>query len=205
MSLRVLLITQWFDPEPTFKGLLFAKKLQEQGFKVEVLTGFPNYPGGKIYPGYRISWRKKEVIEGVPVNRVAIYPNHGQSAIKRILNYVSFAISSCLFGLWMARHTDIIYAYHPPLTVGLSAGIIRLFFPIKLVYDIQDLWPDSLRATGMIQSKLALSIVAAICQWVYQRADEIVVLSPGFKQLLQKRGVLEKKFISSITGLTKML
>jgi glycosyltransferase involved in cell wall biosynthesis len=193
MAIRVLLLTQWFDPELTFKGMVFARELVRQGFEVEVLTGFPNYPGGKVYPGYRIQLLQREVIDGVQVTRVPLYPNHDQSAIKRVLNYASFAASSLVYGLFMARRADVIYAYHPPLTVGITASLIRLFRRIPVVYDIQDMWPDTLRATGMISNIRALNAVEAVCQWVYRRVDHIVVLSPGFKRLLMQRGVPETK------------
>lgn len=193
MTTRVLLLTQWFDPEPTFKGLVFAKELVRQGFDVEVVTGFPNYPGGKVYPGYRIKWLQREVIDGVQITRLPLYPNHDQSAIKRILNYLSFSVSSTFYGLFMAKRADVMYAYHPPLTVGVAACLIRLIRRIPLVYDIQDMWPDTLRATGMLNNTRALSIVAAVCRWVYKFADRIVVLSPGFARLLIERGVDKSK------------
>lgn len=193
MAIRVLLLTQWFDPEPTFKGMVFARELVRQGFEVEVLTGFPNYPGGKVYPGYRIKLLQREVIDGVQVTRVPLYPNHDQSAIKRVLNYASFAASSLVYGLFMARRADVIYAYHPPLTVGITASLIRLLRRIPVVYDIQDMWPDTLRATGMLNNVRALNAVEAVCQFVYRRVDQIVVLSPGFKRLLMQRGVPETK------------
>jgi len=193
MAVRVLLLTQWFDPEPTFKGLVFARELVRQGFEVEVLTGFPNYPGGKVYHGYNIKLLQREVLDGVQVTRVALYPNHGQSAIKRVFNYLSFAASSLVYGLFMAKRADVIYAYHPPLTVGITASLIRLFRRIPVVYDIQDMWPDTLRATGMINNQRALNVVEAVCQWVYRRVDHIVVLSPGFKRLLTQRGVSAAK------------
>lgn len=189
MAIRVLLLTQWFDPEPTFKGLVFARELVRQGFEVEVLTGFPNYPGGKVYPGYKIKLLQREIVDDVEVTRVPLYPNHGQSAIKRVLNYASFSASALLYGLFVAKRADVIYAYHPPLTVGITASLIRLFRRVPVVYDIQDMWPDTLRATGMINNRRALKVVEAVCQWVYRGVDHIVVLSPGFKRLLVQRGV----------------
>ncbi len=190
---RVLLLTQWFDPEPAFKGLVFARELVLQGFEVEVVTGFPNYPGGRVYPGYKISWIQRERIDGVEVTRLPLYPNHDQSAIKRVLNYSSFAASALVYGLFMAKRADVMYAYHPPLTVGVSASLIRCFRGIPLVYDIQDMWPDTLRATGMLNHPRALSLVGRVCAWVYRRVDQVVVLSPGFKRLLVQRGVPETK------------
>lgn len=188
-TMKILLLTQWFDPEPTFKGLVFARELVRQGFDVEVLTGFPNYPGGKLYPGYRLRWLKKEVIDGVKVTRVPLYPSHDQSSLRRIFNYASFALSAMIYGLFLLKKCDVIYAYHPPLTTGIAAAIVRFFRRIPVVYDIQDMWPDTLRATGMIGNKKMLHIIEAACQWVYRHVDHLVVLSPGFKTLLIERGV----------------
>ena len=190
---RVLLLTQWFDPEPTFKGLVFARELVRQGFDVEVVTGFPNYPGGKVYAGYKIKLIQRECIDGVQITRLPLYPNHDQSAIKRVLNYASFAASALVYGLFTAKRADVMYAYHPPLTVGVAASLIRWGRRIPLVYDIQDMWPDTLRATGMLHNTRALALVGRVCDWVYKRVDQLVVLSPGFKRMLVQRGVLERK------------
>ena len=190
---RVLLLTQWFDPEPTFKGIVFARELVRQGFEVEVVTGFPNYPGGKVYPGYKIRCIQRERIDGVEVTRLPLYPNHNQSAIKRVLNYASFAASALIYGLFLAKRADVMYAYHPPLTVGVAASLIRWVRGIPLVYDIQDMWPDTLRATGMLDNPRLLTLVGHVCKWVYKQVDQLVVLSPGFKRLLIQRGVAESK------------
>lgn len=191
--MRILLLTQWFDPEPTFKGLLFAKALQAKGHSVEVITGFPNYPGGKVYSGYRIKCLQREVIDGVKITRVPLYPDHGSSAFGRILNYISFAFSSSFYGIFMARKADVIYAYHPTPMTGFSAALISFFRRIPFVYDIQDMWPDTLRATGFINSSRLLKCIDKFCKWIYRRAAHIVVLSPGFKSLLIERGVSAEK------------
>jgi len=193
MAVRVLLFTQWFDPEPTFKGLVFARELVAQGFDVEVVTGFPNYPGGKLYAGYKIKLLQREFIDGVQVTRVPLYPSHGQSGIGRVFNYVSFAASILFYGLFRAKKPDVIYAYHPPLTVGIAAALVRFFRRIPVVYDIQDMWPDTLKATGMFSNEKLLKIVSRVCDWVYGQVDQIVVLSPGFKRLLIERGVPSQK------------
>jgi glycosyltransferase involved in cell wall biosynthesis len=193
MPCKVLLLTQWFDPEPTIKGLPFARELVRLGFDVEVLTGFPNYPHGKLYPGYQQRWLQRETIDGVRIRRVPLYPSHDQSALRRVLNYLSFAVTSLLYGLRAAGRADVIYAYHPPLTVGVVAAILKIVRRRPVVYDIQDMWPDTLAATGMISSPRVLGTVAAVCRWVYRAADRIVVLSPGFKQMLEQRGVPSAK------------
>ncbi|MBC9229536.1 glycosyltransferase family 4 protein [bacterium SPL81] len=191
--MKILLLTQWFDPEPTFKGLAFARELQRQGHQVQILTGFPNYPGGKIYDGYKLKLYQREQIDGISVLRVALYPNHDSSALKRILNYISFAFMATLFGIFATKKADVIYAYHPPLTVGLAAIFIKLFRRTPVVYDIQDMWPDTLKATGMLNNQKILNFVGSICRLVYYFVDHIVVLCPGFKKLLNERGVPSDK------------
>lgn len=193
MPRRILLITQWFDPEPTFKGILFAKELVSRGFEVEVITGFPNYPGGTLYDGYRVKFIQKEVIDDVLVTRVPLFPSHDKSKLGRVFNYLSFAFSSLIYGLFVSKRADVIYAYHPPLSVGISALIIKLFRGVPVVLDIQDMWPDTLKATGMISNLGLLYFVSKVCNLIYSSVTKIVVLSPGFKNLLIGRGVPESK------------
>lgn len=182
-------MTQWFDPEPTFKGLVFARELQALGHEVEVITGFPNYPGGKLYPGYSQKWLSRRVIDGVQVTRVPLYPSHSGSAIKRVLNYVSFMLSATLYGVFGAKKADIIYVYHPPITAGLAAAVIGFFRRTPYVIDVQDLWPDTLRSTGMINNERSLALAGRVCNWTYRRAKHVVVLSPGFRKILIERGI----------------
>jgi lipopolysaccharide/colanic/teichoic acid biosynthesis glycosyltransferase len=182
------MITQWFDPEPTFKGLLFAQELVRAGFDVKVLTGFPNYPGGKLYDGYRIKLFQREVIDGVRVLRVPLYPSHNSSGIKRALNYVSFAISATV-GALLIQRPDVAYVYHPPATVGAPALVLKAVKGVPYVYDIQDLWPDTLAATGMMNSPRVLAGIDRMMRLIYNEASRIVVLSKGFQEALVKRFV----------------
>jgi colanic acid biosynthesis glycosyl transferase WcaI len=190
---KILILTQWFDPEPTLKGLAFARALVQRGHQVEVLTGFPNYPGGKVYHGYKIEAFKREVIHGITVNRVPLFPSHDASSIRRVLNYASFAFSATVFGLFFVSKPDVIYVYQPPATVGLPALVLRKRFGVPVVYDIQDLWPDTLTATGVITNTWVLRCIAVWCRYVYSRVDSLVVLSPGFKTVLSAHGVPESK------------
>jgi len=187
--MRILMLTQWFDPEPTFKGLTFARELVRLGHEVEVLTGFPNYPGGKLYDGYKVRLLQRENIDGISVLRVPLYPSHDGSALKRIGNYVSFALSAAFMGTLLVKPADVMYVYHPPATVGFAASVISLARRIPFVYDIQDLWPDTLAATGMLNNPSLLGLVDSGCRFIYRQAAKVVVLSPGFKEMLVTRGV----------------
>lgn len=191
--MRILFITQWFHPEPFLKGLPFAKELVRLGHEVQVLTGFPNYPGGRLYAPYRIRLLQREEIEGVHVVRVPLYPSHDKSGSRRFFNYMSFAICAAVIGPWVVKRADVAYVYHPPATVQFSAAAIRLFRRIPLVYDIQDLWPDSLAASGMFTNRFGLWCVDRVCRILYRLAKKIVVLSPGYKDELIKRGVPQDK------------
>ena len=191
--MRILFLTQWFDPEPMLKGLTFAKALRERGHEVEILTGFPNYPGGKVFPGYRIRPFLREVMEGIPVLRVPLYPSHDTSAIRRVANYATFALSAATIGAAAVKPADVMYVYHPPATVALPAIMIHGMRRIPFVYDIQDLWPDTLSATGMVKNGFLTGFVDRWCRMVYRAASKIVVLSPGFKDMLVHRSVPKEK------------
>ncbi|MCL1595637.1 MAG: glycosyltransferase family 4 protein [Actinomycetia bacterium] len=164
-----------------------------RGHEVQVITGFPNYPGGHLYPGYRLRPILREVIDGVPVVRLPLYPSHDRSAFRRVLNYASFGVSAALVAPFVARPADVVYVYHPPGTIGLPALALRYLRRMPLVIDIQDLWPDTLAATGMVRSERLLGLVDRWMRLVYGAAGRIVVLSPGFKQALVNRGVSETK------------
>ena len=193
--MRILLLSQYFDPEPHLKGLAFARELVAQGHEVEVLTGFPNYPGGKVYPGYRLRLVQREVLEGIPIIRVPLYPSHDAGGLRRMATYLSFAAAAALLGPWLVRKPEVIHAYHGPATIGLPAWILGLARRAPFVLDIQDLWPDTITASGMLPPWLKgfVPTVAAWCRFMYRRAARIAVLSPGFKQILAARGVPEEK------------
>lgn len=193
VPLKIMILTQWFDPEPTFKGLTFAKALKERGHDISVVTGFPNYPGGKLYEGYSLGFKQLEILDGIEVKRLYLYPSHSNSALGRIFNYVSFFFSVLFYLLFLSPRVDVIYVYHPPITVGLAATIARFFKRTPVLLDIQDIWPDTLAATGMIKNRHVLSLIGRACSAVYSNVDHIVVLSKGFRKLLNERGVVNEK------------
>src|SRR5690606_37949045 len=144
--------------------------LQDEGFDVEVVTGFPNYPGGKVYDGYRIRPLQRERMRDVAVTRLALYPSHDRSRIGRILNYVSFHLSASFYLTFVARRADVIYAYHPPLTAPMAALVASFFRRTPVVIDVQDMWPDTLAATGMIRNERVLRLVGILARWTWRRA-----------------------------------
>jgi colanic acid biosynthesis glycosyl transferase WcaI len=191
--MKIIILSQWCFPEPDLKALPFAKELKNQGHEVEILTGFPNYPGGKVYQGYHIRFFYREIIDGIKVNRVPLYPSHSTSRLGRIFNYISFALSGTFIGLFVTGKADIIYTYHPPATVGFAGLALKIFKRAKLFYDIQDFWPDTLAATGMLNSPLILRLIGAYMRIIYKSVDHLVVLSPGFRKKLLEMNVPDEK------------
>ena len=187
--MRVMFLTQWFEPEPAFKGVGFVRALSEQGYDVEVVTGIPNYPSGTIYPGYRVRLFQRETIDGVVVNRLPLYPSHDASTVGRVLNYFSFFVSALMYGLWASRRFDVVYVYHPPITVGAAAALFGGMTGTPFVLDVRDLWPDSVAASGMKGTGALAKAVGSICDFVYRRAAAIEAPSRGIEATLVERGV----------------
>ncbi len=186
--MRILILSQWFQPEPFLKGLPLATALRDRGHDVEVLTGFPNYPGGRLYHGYQIRPWKRESINGIRVNRVPLYPSHDLSGARRILNYLSFGVSASVLGPWLVQRSDVVFVYNL-ITLIMAARMLHLFRGCRIVLDVQDLWPESVTSSGMLRNRLALAILERWCRNEYRTPHRLIVLSPGFKTQLVARGV----------------
>lgn len=132
---------------------------------------------------------QKERSEGVTVYRLAHYPSHDTSTFGRVLNYLTFALSSTVTIPFIGKDADVVYVYHPPGTTSLPALILRLLRKTPFVIDIQDLWPDTLAATGVIGSRRILGLVDRWMKIVYRMAGAVSVLSDGFRKKLLERGV----------------
>lgn len=187
---KILLLTQFCFPEATFKSVPFARELVRRGHEVRILTGFPNYPGGRLYPGYRLRWRQREVIDGIPILRVPLYPSHDASSFGRALNYLSFSAMAA-WPLWTGWKPDIVYIYNL-VTLGALAAVNRVLRKVPYVLDVQDLWPDSIFNARMGTPWLRQPI-EVLCRMAYRGASRIVVLSPGFRRVLMERGVPANK------------
>ena len=192
-KMRILVLSQYCFPETDMKSLPLAKELQSKGYEVEVLTGYPNQPTGKLFPGYTMKLFFSEYIDGIKINRVPIYINHSKSKFKRVMNYLSFIISACILGVWVVKKPKIIYTYHGPATIAIPAIFLKFVYRSKIFYDINDYWPDTLEATGMIKNKSILGLVGAFCTFSYKFFDRINAVTNGFKKKLLDVGVQESK------------
>jgi len=187
--MRVLVVSQWYPPEPMPLLSDLATTLARSGHDVRVLTGFPNWPTGLIYPGYTLRVVQHEILDGIPLTRLPLYPDHSHSATKRIANFLSFACSAALLGPFVTRRADVIHVIHPPITVALAGWFLSRLWRVPFTLEIQDMWPETLAATGMVRNKTILASVARFSGWVYRRAAAIRVISPGFRDNLTGKGV----------------
>jgi colanic acid biosynthesis glycosyl transferase WcaI len=187
--MRILFITQWYRPEPLTYQSDLAETLQAKGHEVCVMTGFPNWPSGKVMPGYSIRPWQRETLGGVQVIRLPIYPDHSNSAVKRVLNFSSIALSCSFLGPWLAPHCDLVHCNFPPVTLGVPSWILSRIMRVPMTFEVQDLWPETLQATSMVSNPRILKMVDRMAMWGYRKAAAIRVISPGFRDHLVAKGV----------------
>ncbi len=192
--MRLVIVTFFYQPEPNdIKIHLLAKELVARGHTVTTITTFPNYPSGRIYDGYKQRLWRKEIIDGVRVFRVPLYPNHTRSGIKRALSYASFMVSASTLGLVRCGRADVMWVYHPPLTTGMAGVWMSFFRRAPFVLDIQDMWPETLKATGMLNNERALRGIGRVANWIYRRARALTVNAKGMKTSIIQKGISADK------------
>lgn len=187
--MKILIVSQYFWPE-NFCINDIAMQLQGQGHDVEVLTGYPNYPVGKIHDGYGVFRRKGRDYHGVKIRRVPLMARGGGGSLRLAMNYLSFAFFSCLLGPFLCRKRyDVIFVYEPsPITVTLPALWLKAIRGIPVVLWVQDLWPESVSATGAIRSKAILSFIERLVRFIYRHCDRILVQSEAFRKSVEVMG-----------------
>jgi glycosyltransferase involved in cell wall biosynthesis len=191
--MKILIISQWYPPDPNRIFAELAESLQAAGHHVTVLTAIPNFPLETYYPGYKFKIVFHETINSIPIIRIPIYPSHSKSFLKRGLNFFSFAIALGILGPWLAPSSDLIYIIHPPITVVPPAWIIGKLKRAPLWLEIHDLWPETLAATKSVRNNTILKAIDRLVMWSYHRASAIRVISPGFKKDLIEKGVPDEK------------
>ena len=180
--MRVLVVSQYFWPE-TFRITEVAQSLRGLGHEVIVLTGQPNYPDGVVLPGYAATSFRVQVHDGLTIYRVPLVPRGRGSALRLLLNYLSFIISAIVFGPWLlrSRRVDVILVFGmSPILQAIPAILLARIKNARVVTWVQDLWPESLSATGFVRNPKILGIVAAVVRWIYRKNDLLLVQSQAF-------------------------
>ncbi len=188
-SMRILIVTQYFHPD-SFRITDLAVGLVERGHDVTVLTGVPNYPSGTLFTGYQFWSLRRERYRGIEVIRVPLITRGSKSSLRLFLNYLSFAVIASLVGPFRCRgrYDFIFVAQYSPVFVGLPAILFKWLKKAPLYWWVQDLWPESLSATGVVTNTWVLRSIDRLVQWMYRRCDRILVQSMGFIEPVARSG-----------------
>jgi len=179
--MRLLVVSQYFWPE-NFRINDLVKEMVQRGHEVTVLTGIPNYPEGRVTPEFSAAPHRFSEWAGARIVRVPMLAR-GQGTVQLLLNYLSFAVSASMLGIWKLRgqNFDAIFVYQlSPVTSALPAVLLRAFKRAPITMWVLDLWPETLSAVGVIRSKWTLAIVGRLVSFIYRRCDLILAQSDSF-------------------------
>lgn len=191
--MKILYVSQYFPPEmgaPAARAAELGYHWAQAGHEVSVLTGFPNHPTGIVPPEWRPRLRRltyHEKAGRVDVFRTWLWPLPNRKTHERMRNYASFCVSAGLRGLALGR-PDVIIGSSPQLLVALAAWWLSFVRQVPFVFEVRDLWPESLTAVGIGDETSLLHVsLAAVARFLYERCDRIVVVTPAFKEHLMRR------------------
>ena len=193
--MKILFISDNFPPEtnaPASRTYEHAVEWVKQGHHVTVITCAPNFPKGKVYSGYRNAWYSTEIVDGIQVIRVKTYITQNTGFFKRILDFLSFMVSSSIAGLFVKR-SNIVIATSPQFFTAVSGWFLSKIKGIPFVFEVRDIWPASLEAVGFNKFKRLTNAIKKIELFLYAQASLVVVVTNSFKKELSERGVLDQK------------
>ena len=193
--MKILFLTHYFPPEgnaPASRTYDNSKRWVAAGHEVTVLTCAPNVPDGKVYDGYKNKLLQEEWIDGIRVIRVWTLLAANKGATLRILNYLSYLVTASFFGLFVPR-PDVLVSTSPQFFCGLAGMLLAKVRRLPRILEIRDIWPESIQAVGAMKKSLATRMLEYVELFMYQSADQIVTVGPGYKEKLIDRGVSELK------------
>lgn len=183
--MHFLILTQYFPPEtgaPQVRLAAMIRELLRLGHTVEVVTALPNYPHGKIFPDYQGRFYRVENWEGVRVHRVWMYAATG-AGIKRLLNYFSFMLTA-FWGVRKAQKPNYLFIESPPLFLGITGYVWAKWWRVPFIFNVADLWPDTVKALGLMGDGLALRIAEKLEAWLYRKANYVTVVTESVRKIL---------------------
>lgn len=193
--MKLLFLTDNFPPEvnaPATRTYEHCREWVKLGVDVTIITCVPNFPKGKVFEGYKNKLFQTEIVEGIRVIRVWSYISENSGFVKRILDYVSFMISSFIVGLFIK--TDLIIATSPQFFTAISGRWLSFWKRKKWIMEVRDLWPESIKAVGVMQTNLGIRFFEVLEKKMYQKAHKIVVVTDSFKDILiEKHKISESK------------
>ena len=200
--MHILFLSDNFPPEvnaPASRTYEHCREWVSLGHKVTVITGAPNFPTGKVFDGYRNRVWSREVIDGIDVVRVWTYITANQGFLKRSLDYVSFMLTAAPASLAIGR-VDIIVATSPQLFTPCAAYLASLVKRRPYVFELRDLWPESIKAVGAMKNSRVLDMLEGLELFLYRRAAHIVCVTHSFEENLVGRGISRDKISVTMNG-----
>ena len=194
---RILVVCQYFYPEP-FRINDICKELAAEGHSVTVLTGTPNYPGGRIYDGYEKGKMSHEIKDGIEIYRTKLIPRKNGKSLQLVLNYYSFMINGKRKAAKLAKEKkfDLVYVYQLSPALMAFPGIkVAKKQKIPLMLYILDLWPDSVSEAGRVRNRLILGHLERQMKGIYDFSSKILISSESFREKLKERKVSEDKIV----------
>lgn len=182
--MKIGILSYHFPPEPAFIPGTLVEELVARGHEVRVLTGFPQHPGGRTYPGWRQYWRYQTYSERLTVRRVPRYPSEDSSMSGRLSSYLSFAGSATLVGSRYLSGVDALYIHQSPATTFAAGALLGLLRKVPTVLHVQRLWPEEELATGGFWRNQ----IAATTRRVYQASQAVAVTAPSMRALVVAEG-----------------
>jgi len=196
--MNILFLTDNFPPEvnaPASRTFEHCREWVKAGHKVTVITCFPNFPIGKVFSGYKNKLYQREVIEGINVIRVWSYITFNRGFLKRTIDYMSYAFSAAIASSFV-KDIDVIVATSPQFFTALCGYVVSKIKRRPWVFELRDLWPESIRETGSSQNKLLINLLERLELALYKNANLIIALTQSFKQNLIERNIdAEKIFV----------
>jgi len=193
--MNILFLTDNFPPEtnaPATRTHEHARNWVAAGHQVTVLTNVPNFPAGRVFPGYRNKLWQREATDGIRVVRVWTYVTANEGFLRRSLDYLSFGVTGVIGGLFLPT-PHVIVATSPQIFTALGGCILAWIKRRPFVFELRDLWPDSIVAVGAMREGLLLRMLRRIEYWLYRRAAKIVSVTNAFKRILVANGIPQGK------------
>ncbi len=189
--MHILFLTDNFPPEvnaPASRTYEHAREWVRAGHKVTVITCAPNFPQGKLFEGYENRWRQHETLDGIEVVRVWSYITANEGFVKRTLDYLSFMVSAALRGRGM-RDVDVVVGTSPQFFTAVAAWHVARKLKRPFVFELRDLWPESIRAVGAVKDGAVLRAFERLELFLYRKAAAIICVTNAFRRNLIERGI----------------
>lgn len=200
--MHILFLTDNFPPEvnaPASRTHEHCREWVRLGHRVTVVTCAPNFPKGRVFPGYRNRLWQQEYIDGIRVIRVWSYIAANEGFVKRILDYVSYAAAALIASMFV-RRCDVVIGTSPQFFTAVAGWLVGKLKRVPFVFELRDLWPESIKAVGVMRQSKAIELLERLELFLYRKAKLIVTVTHAFKDNLAGRGIDPSKIVVITNG-----